>query len=150
LREGTQAAVLTIGPIGNEAAKAIELLAHDNVSVAHYDMIYLKPADEEILHEVGVRFSYVVTVENGVITGGLGSVVMEFMSENGYGTRVKRIGVPDRFIEHGSIRELYQLCGMDAASIAREIKATVSGRDPRQPQIVRPELASLSVMNTAL
>jgi 1-deoxy-D-xylulose-5-phosphate synthase len=123
LRDGTQLAVLSIGPIGNEAAKAIDLVEKEGLSVAHYDLIYLKPIDEALLHEVGKRFSRIITVENGVITGGLGSAVMEFMSGNGYASRVKRIGVPDRFIEHGSVPELYQLCGMDAASIAAEINA---------------------------
>ncbi|MDR3262417.1 MAG: 1-deoxy-D-xylulose-5-phosphate synthase [Tannerella sp.] len=122
LRDGTQLAVLSIGPIGNEAAKAIDRVEKEGFSIAHYDMIYLKPIDEAILHEVGRRFSRIITVENGVITGGLGSAVMEFMSEHGYAPFVKRIGVSDRFIEHGSIRELYRLCGMDAASIAETVK----------------------------
>ncbi|MDR1675560.1 MAG: 1-deoxy-D-xylulose-5-phosphate synthase [Tannerella sp.] len=131
LREGTQMAVLSIGPIGNEAVKAIDLLEAEGFSVAHYDMIYLKPIDEEILHEVGQRFSRIVTLENGVITGGLGSAVMEFMSGNGYAACVKRMGVPDRFIEHGSIRELYRLCGMDAAAIAEEIRVLAALPDHR-------------------
>ncbi|MDR1336610.1 MAG: 1-deoxy-D-xylulose-5-phosphate synthase [Tannerella sp.] len=138
LREGTQVAVLSIGPIGNEAAKAIDLLETEGVSVAHYDMIYLKPMDGEILHEVGQRFSRVVTVENGVITGGFGSAVMEFMSGNGYAACVKRIGVPDRFIEHGSIRELYRLCGMNAAAIAEEIKTLASLPDHRTAPFREP------------
>jgi 1-deoxy-D-xylulose-5-phosphate synthase len=148
LREGSQVAVLSIGPIGNEAAKAIELLECDDISVAHYDMIYLKPVDEEILHEAGARFPYIVTVENGVIAGGLGSAVMEFMSENGYATRVKRIGVPDGFIEHGSIGELHRLCGMDAPSIARVIKTLVSKPAGASPQPAGTDFASLSVMDT--
>ena len=80
---------------------------------------------EELLHEVGKRFSRVITVENGVIKGGLGSAVLEFMADNGYAPQVKRIGVPDEFVEHGSIPELYKLCGMDAKSIAGEIKKMV-------------------------
>jgi 1-deoxy-D-xylulose-5-phosphate synthase len=122
---------MSIGPIGNEAAKAIDLLDTEGFSVAHYDMIYLKPLDEEILHEAGQRFSRIVTVENGVVTGGLGSAVMEFMSENGYAACVKRIGVPDRFIEHGSIRELYRLCGMNATAIAEVIRMQASLPDNR-------------------
>ena len=88
-------------------------------------MIFLKPMDEELLHEVGKRFSRVITVENGVIKGGLGSAVLEFMADNGYTPKIKRIGVPDEFVEHGPISELYKLCGMDAKCIAEEIKKMV-------------------------
>ena len=122
LREGSQIAILSIGPIGNEAIKAIEMVETENISVAHYDMIYLKPMDEAILHEVGKRFTRIITVEDGTIAGGFGSAVMEFMAENGYPVCVKRIGVDDRFITHGSIPELFQLCGMDAESIAQKIR----------------------------
>lgn len=122
LQEGKDIAILSIGPIGNEVIKAIDLLEKEDISIAHYDMIYLKPIDEELLHEVGKNFSQVITVENGVIRGGLGTAVIEFMAENGYTPRIKRIGVGDHFIEHGSIPELYKLCGMDAESIAKEIK----------------------------
>ena len=84
-------------------------------------MIFLKPMDEELLHEVGKRFSRVITVENGVIKGGLGSAVLEFMADNGYAPQVKRIGVQDEFVEHGSIPDLYKQCCMDAKIIAGEI-----------------------------
>jgi len=149
LREGKQLALLSIGPIGNEAAKAIDRVEKEGISVAHYDMIYLKPLDEAILHEVGKRFSQIVTVENGVITGGLGSAVMEFMSGHGYACRVKRIGVPDRFIEHGSISELYQLCGMDAAGIAETLRATASRPAPAETpwRAQTPIPVSLSIIN---
>lgn len=121
LREGEDVAVLSLGPIGNEVIKAIEKVESEGRSVAHYDMIYLKPIDEELLHEVGRKFKRVVTVENGTINGGLGSAVLEFMADHGYTPQVKRIGVPDRFIEHGSVPELYKLCGLDAESIAKEL-----------------------------
>lgn len=121
IREGRDIAVLTLGPIGNEVVKAIDKAEAEGLSIAHYDMIYLKPLDEELLHEVGKRFTRIITVENGVIKGGLGTAVLEFMADNGYTPQVKRIGVPDTFIEHGSIPELYKLCGMDAESIARVI-----------------------------
>ncbi|MDR2118504.1 MAG: 1-deoxy-D-xylulose-5-phosphate synthase [Tannerellaceae bacterium] len=120
LREGADVAVLSIGPVGNEVTKAIEMAGH-KYSVAHYDMIYLKPLDEELLHEAGRKFGRIITVENGVRTGGLGSAVAEFMADNGYTPRIRRIGVGDTFVEHGSIPELYSLCGMDAASIAKAI-----------------------------
>lgn len=121
LSDGQDVAVLSLGPIGNEAMEAVKLAAAEGVSAAHYDMIYLKPLDEAILHEVGRKFRRVVTVENGVINGGLGSAVLEFMADHGYAPRVKRLGVPDRFIEHGSVAELYKLCGLDAESIANQL-----------------------------
>ena len=122
LREGNDIAVLSLGPIGNEAMKAIDQVEQEGISVAHYDMIYLKPLDEALLHEVGRKFKRIITIENGVIAGGWGSAVLEFMADHGYTPFVKRIGVPDQFIEHGSIPELYKLCGMDADSIAGIIR----------------------------
>lgn len=122
LREGNDIAVLSLGPIGNEAMKAIDQVEQEGISVAHYDMIYLKPLDEALLHEVGRKFKRIIIIENGVIAGGLGSAVLEFMADHGYTPFVKRIGVPDQFIEHGSILELYKLCGMDADSIAGIIR----------------------------
>lgn len=125
LKDGKDIAILSIGPLGNEALKAIEQVEKEGVSVALYDMIYLKPIDEELLHEVGKKFNRIVTVENGVIKGGLGTAVLEFMADNGYTPKVKRIGVPDRFIEHGSVPELFKLCGMDSESIAEVVKEMV-------------------------
>jgi 1-deoxy-D-xylulose-5-phosphate synthase len=125
LREGTDLAILSIGAIGNDVRKAIEIVSEKGISIAHYDMIYLKPIDESLLHEVGQKFSKVITVENGVIQGGLGSAVLEFMSDNGYMPQVKRIGIPDKFIEHGSVPELNRLCGMDTESIAECIRSFV-------------------------
>ena len=122
LREGKDIAVLSIGAIGNEVIKAIEMVEPEGISVAHYDMIYLKPIDEAILDEVGQRFKRVITVENGVVKGGLGSAVAEYMSDHDYQTHVRRIGVPDQFVEHGSIPELYRLCGMDAESMAQVLR----------------------------
>lgn len=122
LREGNDIAVLSLGPIGYEAMKAIDQIEQEGISVAHYDMIYLKPLDEALLHEVGRKFKRIITIENGVIAGGLGSAVLEFMADHGYTPFIKRIGVPDQFIEHGSIPELYKLCGMDADSIAEIIR----------------------------
>ncbi|KAA6352259.1 1-deoxy-D-xylulose-5-phosphate synthase [termite gut metagenome] len=121
LKEGKDLAVLTIGPIGTLAAQAIKKVEMQGISVAHYDMRFLKPLDEELLHEVGGRFKKIVTIEDGVIKGGMGSAVLEFMADNGYQPKVMRIGVPDEFIEHGSIRELYHLCGMDEEGISKGI-----------------------------
>lgn len=122
LRDGNDIAVLSIGSIGNEVIKAIDSLSGEAGSIAHYDMIYLKPLDEDLLHEVGKNYSRVITVENGVLKGGFGSAVIEFMADNGYTPRIKRIGVPDKFIEHGSIPELFRLCHMDAEGIADAIR----------------------------
>jgi 1-deoxy-D-xylulose-5-phosphate synthase len=127
LRDGKDVAVLSIGPVGNEVRKAIEMIEGNAPSVAHYDMIYLKPVDEAILHEAGGRFKSIITVENGVRTGGLGSIVAEFMTENGYTPKIKRIGVPDEFIGHGTIAELFKICGMDAESIYKVIMTAAVG-----------------------
>lgn len=118
LKDGQDLAVITIGPIGNIAARAIKRAENDkNLSIAHYDLRFLKPLDEELLHEVGRNFKHIITVEDGSRKGGMGSAVLEFMADNGYTPQVQRIGVPDSFIEHGSIKELYQLCGMDEEGI---------------------------------
>jgi 1-deoxy-D-xylulose-5-phosphate synthase len=121
LKDGKDVAVVSIGPIGNIAKEAIEKAKAVGVDAAHYDIIYLKPLDEELLHEIGKNYRRVITVENGTIQGGLGTAVMEFMSANGYSPEVKRIGIPDKFIPHGTIPELYKICGMDADSIFEQI-----------------------------
>ncbi|MDM8336895.1 1-deoxy-D-xylulose-5-phosphate synthase [Mediterranea massiliensis] len=122
LKAGKDIAVITIGPIGNIAARAIERAEKDaGLSIAHYDLRFLKPLDEEMLHEVGKGFDRVLTVEDGVRKGGMGSAVLEFMADNGYTPKVQRIGVPDRFIEHGTVQELYALCGMDEESIYKQL-----------------------------
>jgi len=126
LKEGKDIAVLSMGPIGYIAKKAIEKAQEEGVDAAHYDMIFLKPIDEEILHEVGKNYKYVITVENGVIRGGLGTTVSDFMIKNNYHPEIRKIGVPDKFIEHGSIPELYKLCGMDAESIKNVITSTLT------------------------
>ena len=117
LSDGEDIALISIGPIGVSAQKAIIRARRQGVSVAHYDMIFLKPIDEELLHEIGKKYSRIVTVEDGSIKGGLGMAVIEFMADNGYVPRIKRIGIPDQFIEHGTIPELYKLCGMDEDNI---------------------------------
>ena len=119
LRDGNDVAVLTIGPIGNDVADVISQLPQ--LSVAHYDMRFLKPLDEQLLHEVGRRFRRIVTVEDGVRSGGLGSAVLEWMSDHGYQPRITRLGLPDHFVEHGTVSELRQLVGLDNESIRRSI-----------------------------
>jgi 1-deoxy-D-xylulose-5-phosphate synthase len=120
LKEGHDLAVLTIGPIGHLAARAIARAEADKqISIAHYDLRFVKPLDEELLHEVGQHFSQVITVEDGILQGGVGSAVLEFFSMHGYTPRVERVGLPDEFVEHGKVSELYQLCGMDEESLYR-------------------------------
>ena len=122
LKDGTDVAVLTLGPIGNGTARAIERAEKDKqLSIAHYDLRFLKPLDEELLHEVGRKFQRIVTVEDGVIEGGMGSAVLEFMSDHDYHPEVRRIGVPDKFVEHGTVTELYKLCKMDEDSIYNKL-----------------------------
>lgn len=110
-------AVLSIGNIGTTVAHAIEKAQAQGIDVAHYDMIFLKPIDEDILREVASKYSRIVTVENGTIVGGLGSTVMEWMNDNGFSPRIKRVGIPDKFIAQGTVAELHKLCGMDIDSI---------------------------------
>ncbi len=121
LHEGSDVAVLTIGPIGNNATEAIRRL-NNKISVAHYDMRFLKPIDEEILEEVGSRFKKVITVENGTKKGGLGSAVLEWMNDHGYQPKVVRLGLPDEFVEHGTVNELQHLVGIDADGIIKAVE----------------------------
>ena len=122
LRDGDEVAVLSIGDIGNNVTQAIKEL--ENHSIAHYDMRFLKPLDEGILHEVGRKFKRVVTVENGVRNGGLGSAVMEWLGDHGYTVQVTRLGLPtDHFVEHGKVAELQHLVGLDVESIKKAIQA---------------------------
>ena len=127
LKEGNDLAVITIGPIGNIAARAITRAEADlNLSIAHYDLRFLKPLDEELLHEIGQKFQHVLTIEDGIIKGGMGSAILEFMADNEYKPTVKRIGIPNLFVEHGSVAELYQLCGMDEEGILTKIKEFIN------------------------
>ncbi len=120
LKDGSDVAVLTIGPIGNDAAKAITEI--EGLSIAHYDMRFIKPLDESILKEVGERFSRIVTIEDGVRTGGFGSAVLEWMSDHGYHPQITRMGLPDEFVEHGTIAQLRELVHLDGESIKNAIK----------------------------
>ena len=127
LKEGNDLAVITIGPIGNVAARAITRAEADfGLSIAHYDLRFLKPLDEELLHEVGRKFQRVLTIEDGIIKGGMGSAILEFMADNEYKPTVKRIGIPNIFVEHGAVAELYQLCGMDEEGILTKIKEFIN------------------------
>ncbi len=117
MNQGDDVAILTIGAIGTQATAAVAKLADRGISAAHYDMRFVKPIDEVMLHEVFGRFESVIAVEDGCIVGGFGSAVVEFMTDQGYTAQIKRLGMPDRYIEHGTQEELYAQCGYDAAAI---------------------------------
>lgn len=121
LADGDDVAVLTIGPMASKAAAAINRAAEEGISVSHYDMIFLKPIDTEILKEVAEKNCPLITVEDGIKDGGLGSAVTEWLNDNGYDRKVTRIGVPDKFVPHGKVPELMKLCGMDEDAIYEAI-----------------------------
>ena len=132
VRSGSDIAVLSIGHIGNVAAKGIDALEAEGYSVAHYDMRFAKPIDELLLHEVFSKFKHVVTVEDGCIMGGMGSAVLEFMADHGYHAQVKRLGVPDRWIEHGTQPELYAECGYDDKALVAAVKELLPSKGTRR------------------
>lgn len=125
VKNGEQVAILSIGHIGNYAVKATEQLAKDGVDIAHYDMRFVKPIDELLLHEVFSKFKKIITIENGCVQGGMGSAVLEFMADNNYHAEVKRLGIPDKFIEHGTQDELYNECFFDTEAIITTVKSLV-------------------------
>ena len=130
LIEGEKIAILSIGSIGNVAKKAV---SHFEESlVALYDMRFLKPIDEELLHTVFQKFSKIITLEDGTIQGGLGSAVAEFMADHQYHATIKRLGIPDKFIEHGTQQQLYEECGFDEKSITRCIQEMLIEKDTRE------------------
>lgn len=124
LRDGKDVAVLSIGTPGNDVAKAINELQKDgcDISVAHYDMRYLKPIDTEILTEVAQNFKRIITIEDGVRDGGLGTAVTEWMNDNGFHPEIHRMGLPDEFVEHGTVAELKHITGIDTAAIKKAIR----------------------------
>ncbi len=127
LREGNDIAVITLGPVGNNVTEAIASLTSMTSttsipSIAHYDLRFLKPLDEELLHEIGKKFSKIITVEDGVRNGGMGSAILEWMSDHGYQPVIHRLGLPDHFVEHGKVSELQAIVGIDKESIKKEIE----------------------------
>jgi 1-deoxy-D-xylulose-5-phosphate synthase len=123
VRDGEDIAILTIGHPGNFAVEACKLLEKEGFSPAHYDMRFVKPLDEEMLHDVFKHFSKIITVEDHALQGGFGSAVAEFMIDHGYHAQINRLGIPDRFIEHGEQKELYDECGFDAKAIVAAVHA---------------------------
>lgn len=128
IKNGTDIAILSIGHPGNFVVEACETLK-DTYSIAHYDMRFAKPIDEVMLHEVFSKFDKVITLEDGCIQGGMGSAVLEFMADNGYVAKVKRLGIPDKFIEHGDQKELWDECGFDTNAIIETVKQMVVKKD---------------------
>ncbi|HCN83502.1 MAG TPA: 1-deoxy-D-xylulose-5-phosphate synthase [Sphingobacteriaceae bacterium] len=126
--DGEDVAILTIGHIGNEAVKACIELNSEGIHPAHYDLRFVKPLDEALLHEVFTKYKNIVTVEDGCLQGGMGSAVIEFMSDNNYSANVVRLGIPDRIIEHGEQHELWEECGYDFHSIIATVKKLAIGR----------------------
>lgn len=132
LRDGDDIAVLSVGPVGNNVVKAVEMIENDaksasggsGISVAHYDMRFVKPLDENLLKEVAAKFKHVITVEDGVREGGFGSAVIEWMEDNGQHLDIVRLGLPDHFVEHGTVAQLQSIVGIDAEGIRRTIKET--------------------------
>ncbi|MFC2475328.1 MAG: 1-deoxy-D-xylulose-5-phosphate synthase [Prevotella sp.] len=118
IREGESIAILSIGPIGNIVEEAIE---ETNLNIAHYDMRFLKPLDSKILQEVGEQFKTIVTVEDGAREGGMGSAVLEWMADHGYTPRIVRLGLSDKFVEHGTVEQLYEACGINKDAIKKVI-----------------------------
>jgi 1-deoxy-D-xylulose-5-phosphate synthase len=118
---GEDIAILSIGHHGNYVQKAIELLKDSGASVAHYDMRFVKPLDEQMLHEVFGKFEKVITVEDGCIMGGMGSAVLEFMADHQYQAHIVRLGIPDEYIHHGTQKELYKDAGYDTNSIVKKV-----------------------------
>jgi 1-deoxy-D-xylulose-5-phosphate synthase len=123
--EGEEVAILSIGHIGNYVTEARQLLQTLDLSPAHYDMRFVKPLDKELLHTVFKKFNKIITLEDGAITGGFGSAVLEFMADNGYAAKVIRLGIPDVFIEHGEQIQLHKECGCDPEGIARAVQSLV-------------------------
>lgn len=125
LKDGDQVAILTVGPIGNDAQKAIQALPQRD-NVAHYDMRFIKPLDGDLLDEIGKKFKKVITIEDGVRNGGFGSAVLEWFNDHGYAPSVQRMGLPDEFVTHGSVDELRRIVGLDAPHIKQNIEAMLA------------------------
>ena len=132
ISEGDKMAILTIGHPGNAAATVVNKLTEENVRIAHYDMRFVAPLDREVLHTVFKKFAHIITVEDGMLKGGFGSAVIEFMSDNGYNSEVRRLGIPDYFIEQGTQDELYCECGFDAEGIELAVREILLRKEDKR------------------
>ncbi len=122
MKDGQEVAILSLGHPGNFATAAIRELRTQGIDPAHYDLRFAKPLDEELLHEVFKKFNKIVTVEDGTVVGGFGSAILEFMIKYNYTADVKILGIPDRFIEHGTPKELHKECNYDAQGISEAVR----------------------------
>jgi 1-deoxy-D-xylulose-5-phosphate synthase len=128
LRQGHDLAIVSIGPIGQDVSTAIQQLEAMDIDAAHYDLRFLKPLDDALLTHLFEHHKRIITVEDGAVSGGMGSALLEYMSDHGYSATIRRIGVPDRFIDHGTIPELYRECGMDADGIVNEARRLMGAK----------------------
>ena len=126
LYDGHDLAILSLGPIGNTVTPAIQKLAAQKISVAHYDMRFVKPLDEQMLHEIFSKHKKVITLEDGCLQGGFGSAIIEFMSDHQYQAQVKRMGIADQFIEHGEPKELYEEVGLSETALIEEVHKLIN------------------------
>jgi 1-deoxy-D-xylulose-5-phosphate synthase len=122
LHDGSKIAILSIGPSGKDVEKALEEVAKEGIFVDHYDMIWIKPLDTDLLSQVASKYQHIITIEDGVISGGFGSAVMEWLQDRGFDNKVKRLGIPDNWVYQGSVEELKHDCGYDVAGIVKAIK----------------------------
>jgi 1-deoxy-D-xylulose-5-phosphate synthase len=125
ITDGNDLAILSIGHPGIDVSSVVNKLAKEDISVAHFDMRFIAPLDSEVLHSVFKNFKYIITVEDGILKGGFGSAVIEFMVDKGYNSVVRRLGIPDYFIEHGTQEELIRECGFDAEGIELAINEMI-------------------------
>jgi 1-deoxy-D-xylulose-5-phosphate synthase len=128
IQDGKDVAILSIGHPGNLVTKALDQLKEQGIQPAHYDLRFVKPIDETLLHEVFSKYKKVITVEDGCIMGGMGSAVLEFMADNNYSAQLVRLGIPDNFIEHGEPMELYEECGFSPNKIAETVREILKGK----------------------
>jgi 1-deoxy-D-xylulose-5-phosphate synthase len=128
LKDGEGLAILSLGHPGNFATMAIRELRTEGLNPAHYDMRFVKPLDEALLHEVFEKYDRILTVEDGTVVGGFGSAILEFQAAHGYKASVRMLGIPDRIVEHGTPKELQRECGFDAPAIATAVREMLDVR----------------------
>lgn len=128
LKEGNDLAIVSFGPIGNEVTEAISELEKQDISISHVDLRFLKPLDEDLLKKLFRKHKKVITIEDGAVSGGMGTAILEFISEKGLNVEVRRLGIPDKFIDHGTVEELYKECGMDREGIVKAVQSMIGSK----------------------
>ena len=126
VKEGSEVAIVSLGTVGNYAVQACSELNEEGIEAAHYDMRFAKPLDENLLHSIFKKFSKIITIEDGCLQGGFGSAILEFMSDHNYSSKVVRLGIPDKVVEHGEQSELHHECGYDTEAIANSVRQILS------------------------